>query len=237
MARGSVRPPGPAPSRNDASKARRPQETFGPCRPSSRRRMPGAVGGRRDPSPPDADDDAARCPATIRPMEIMGIRIPTIVKDNVALRCDGCLEVIEGTPWRLNILDIVAAETPVSWAGRAGHQPGPLPVPRRPVPRPCLDGRARLALLPPRPGPRDHATDPDPRRRAALGPVRRDPSRRPRVHPGLTVRRPRAVAGGGPGTHRSRPRESPVDSAGRRAYPPPVRVPDRYLELPRIPAP
>ena len=58
-------------------------------------------------------------------MEIMGIRIPTIVKDNVALRCDGCLEVIEGTPWRLNILDIVAAETPVSWAGRAVINPGP----------------------------------------------------------------------------------------------------------------
>jgi hypothetical protein len=58
-------------------------------------------------------------------MEIMGIRIPTIVKDNVALRCDGCLEVIEGTPWRLNVLDIVAAETPVSWAEQPVINPGP----------------------------------------------------------------------------------------------------------------
>jgi len=58
-------------------------------------------------------------------MEIMGIRIPTIVKDNVARRCDGCLEVIDGTPWRVNVLDIVAAETPVSWAGRPVLNPGP----------------------------------------------------------------------------------------------------------------
>ena len=33
-------------------------------------------------------------PATIRPMEIVGVRITTIVEDNVAKRCDGCLEVI-----------------------------------------------------------------------------------------------------------------------------------------------
>ncbi|MBI2776124.1 MAG: hypothetical protein HYX57_02495 [Chloroflexi bacterium] len=58
-------------------------------------------------------------------MEIMGIRIPTIVKDNVAVRCDGCLEVIDGSPWRLNVLDVVAAETPVSWAGRPAINPGP----------------------------------------------------------------------------------------------------------------
>ena len=35
--------------------------------------------------------------------------IPTIVEDNVSIRCDGCLEVIDGTPWRMNILDVVAA--------------------------------------------------------------------------------------------------------------------------------
>ncbi len=58
-------------------------------------------------------------------MEIMGIRIPTVIKDNVAIRCDGCLEVIDGTPWRVNVLDIVAAETPVSWAGRPAINPGP----------------------------------------------------------------------------------------------------------------
>jgi len=58
-------------------------------------------------------------------MDYLGVRIPTIVKDNVALRCDGCLEIIDGTPWRLNILDIVAAETPVSWAGAPRINPGP----------------------------------------------------------------------------------------------------------------
>lgn len=58
-------------------------------------------------------------------MEIMGIRIRTIVQDNVAARCDGCTEIIEGTPWRVNLLDIVAAETPVSWAARPALNPGP----------------------------------------------------------------------------------------------------------------
>jgi hypothetical protein len=58
-------------------------------------------------------------------MEYLGVRIPTIIKDNVAIRCDGCLEVIDGTPWRLNILDTVAAETPVSWADRPPINPGP----------------------------------------------------------------------------------------------------------------
>jgi hypothetical protein len=58
-------------------------------------------------------------------MDIMGIRIPTIVKDNVAIRCDGCLEVIDGTPWRVNLLDTVASEVPVSWAGAPAINPGP----------------------------------------------------------------------------------------------------------------
>jgi len=58
-------------------------------------------------------------------MEIMGIRIPTIVEDNVARRCEGCLKVIDGTPWRINLLDIVAAETPVSWTARPAINPGP----------------------------------------------------------------------------------------------------------------
>jgi hypothetical protein len=58
-------------------------------------------------------------------MEIMGIRIPTIVHDNVARRCDGCGEVIEGTPWRLNVLDIVAPEIAPSWTERPAINPGP----------------------------------------------------------------------------------------------------------------
>jgi hypothetical protein len=55
----------------------------------------------------------------------MGIDIRTIVKDNVAVRCDGCLEVIYGTPWRVNLLDIVASESPVAWTERPTINPGP----------------------------------------------------------------------------------------------------------------
>jgi hypothetical protein len=58
-------------------------------------------------------------------MEIMGIQIRTIVRDNVATRCDGCLERIEGTPWRVNLLDVVAAEAPVGWTQRPAVNPGP----------------------------------------------------------------------------------------------------------------
>ena len=123
----------------------------------------------------------------------MGIQIRTIVEDNVAKRCDGCLEVIDGTPWRINLLDIVAAETPVSWADRPADQPGSVPVPRRPGPRPrwmagkgylfCRRGEVREIMRPvPIPGADG---------RDALGPVRRHPPRRPRVRPGLT--RPRAA--------------------------------------------
>jgi hypothetical protein len=58
-------------------------------------------------------------------MEIMGIRISTFVSDNVARRCDGCREIIEGTPWRVNILDIVATETAPSWTDSPVLNPGP----------------------------------------------------------------------------------------------------------------
>ncbi len=58
-------------------------------------------------------------------MEIMGIQIRTIVQDNVATRCDGCLAIIPGTPWRVNVLDIVAAESPVAWTERPLINPGP----------------------------------------------------------------------------------------------------------------
>ena len=63
--------------------------------------------------------------AAMSPLDYLGVRIDTIVQDNVAIRCDGCLEIIDGTPWRMNILDVVAAETPVSWAGRPPINPGP----------------------------------------------------------------------------------------------------------------
>ena len=58
-------------------------------------------------------------------MEIMGIRLDTIVKDNVARRCEGCLEEIEGTPWRVNILDIVSTEVAAPWNEPSMINPGP----------------------------------------------------------------------------------------------------------------
>ena len=58
-------------------------------------------------------------------MEIMGIELRTIISDNVAKRCEGCGEIIEGTPWRVNLLDIVAPEAAVSWAERTAINPGP----------------------------------------------------------------------------------------------------------------
>src|SRR5262245_1725822 len=58
-------------------------------------------------------------------MELMGVNINTIVRDNVAIRCDGCDEIIDGTPWRLNILDIVATEIAPSAAERSMLNPGP----------------------------------------------------------------------------------------------------------------
>ena len=65
-------------------------------------------------------------------MEIMGIQIRTIVKDNVAIRCDGCLEVIDGTP----VAGQPARHRRGRGAGRLDRppddQPGPVPVPPRP---------------------------------------------------------------------------------------------------------
>ena len=58
-------------------------------------------------------------------MDIMGIRIPTVVKDNIARRCDGCGQVIDGTPWRVNLLDIVSAEVAAPWTDLAAVNPGP----------------------------------------------------------------------------------------------------------------
>ena len=51
--------------------------------------------------------------------------IRTIISDNVATRCDGCNEIIEGTPWRVNVLDIVAPESPVDWTDTPLVNPGP----------------------------------------------------------------------------------------------------------------
>ena len=58
-------------------------------------------------------------------MEILGVEIDTIIHENVAIRCDGCNGLIRGTPWRLNILDIVSPETPTDWTDRPALNPGP----------------------------------------------------------------------------------------------------------------
>jgi len=58
-------------------------------------------------------------------MEIMGIRIPTVIQDNDARRCDGCLRIIAGTPWRVNLLDTVTTEVAGSWTDTAAINPGP----------------------------------------------------------------------------------------------------------------
>ena len=58
-------------------------------------------------------------------MEIMGVQIRTIVKENVSTRCDGCHEEITGTPWRINLLDIVSPEAAASWTSRPAINPGP----------------------------------------------------------------------------------------------------------------
>jgi hypothetical protein len=44
--------------------------------------------------------------------EIYGIPIPTVFDENNAIRCAGCGEPIDGTPFRITILDIVAPEAP-----------------------------------------------------------------------------------------------------------------------------
>jgi hypothetical protein len=58
-------------------------------------------------------------------MELYGVRIPTIIADNVSVRCAGCGDVIEGRPWRVSILDIVAPEAPVAWTESPELNPGP----------------------------------------------------------------------------------------------------------------
>ena len=93
-------------------------------------------------------------------MEIMGIQIRTIVKDNVATRCDGCLEVIDGTPWRVNLLDIVAAESPVDWTDRPAINPGPFQFHTDPAcVRRWMADKGYLFCRRGR-GPRDHAPGP-----------------------------------------------------------------------------
>ena len=58
-------------------------------------------------------------------MEIMGIKIPTIVTENSAIRCAGCRGPISGTPFRVSVLDIIATEVAPSFESASPINPGP----------------------------------------------------------------------------------------------------------------
>ena len=62
---------------------------------------------------------------TFRGGEIMGIRIPTVFADGDALVCEGCGTHIDGEPFRVSIMDVVATEIPPSWADGVAINPGP----------------------------------------------------------------------------------------------------------------
>jgi len=64
-------------------------------------------------------------PTTFRGGEILGVRIPTVFTDNDGKVCAGCHQPIDGTPFRVSLLDVVAAEVPDSWARHARLNPGP----------------------------------------------------------------------------------------------------------------
>jgi hypothetical protein len=59
------------------------------------------------------------------PFDINGIRVPTIQQENLALRCRGCGGMIEGTPFRVNVMDITALEIPPAWSSCTSINPGP----------------------------------------------------------------------------------------------------------------
>ena len=64
-------------------------------------------------------------PTTFRGGEILGIRIPTVFDENDGKVCAGCGQPIDGTPFRISLLDTVSAEVPDSWARHARLNPGP----------------------------------------------------------------------------------------------------------------
>jgi hypothetical protein len=75
--------------------------------------------------PRRARQPGALCYPPPVPFDIMGIRIPTLQQDTVAIRCRGCSGVIEGTPFRVNVMDVVATEVARTWAGSTTINPGP----------------------------------------------------------------------------------------------------------------
>ena len=50
-------------------------------------------------------------------MDLMGVRINTIVKDNVAIRCDGCNEVIVGNIGPIYVLNASLSDTGLNLSG------------------------------------------------------------------------------------------------------------------------
>jgi hypothetical protein len=58
-------------------------------------------------------------------MEIMGIKIPTILTENSGIRCEGCRQPISGTPFRVSVLDIIATEVAPSFESASPINPGP----------------------------------------------------------------------------------------------------------------
>ena len=66
-----------------------------------------------------------RMTSRFRGGEIYGIPITTRFDETNAIRCAGCGEVINGTPFRVTLLDIVSPEAPPSWAVGAPLNPGP----------------------------------------------------------------------------------------------------------------
>ena len=141
--------------------------------------------------------------------------IRTIVNENVAIRCDGCREIIPGTPWRVNLLDIVAPEVAVGWDEHTPLNPGPHQfhsdaacVRRWMAERGywfCRRGEVREIMRPVAAAARP----------ARLGPVRRHPPRRARVRPRLIRAARTAAARGFDGPFRA-PLHSPPPGAPRR---------------------
>jgi hypothetical protein len=57
--------------------------------------------------------------------EYLGVRISTLFDENVAMRCAGCGEEINGVPFRVSIMDIAPTESAPSWAVSTALNPGP----------------------------------------------------------------------------------------------------------------
>jgi hypothetical protein len=57
--------------------------------------------------------------------EYLGVRIPTVFDENIAMACAGCGELIDEVPFRVSIMDIAPTEASPSWATSVSLNPGP----------------------------------------------------------------------------------------------------------------